>query len=179
MLVSDIIARVTAVSNLTPGNSFCISKINECMEDLALEYDSAKARNSTTQTCTDVEAWYELPAACIGVYRVDDPNANEIRRFTIKDGQLIQFDYEDTFTIYYYTYQTEVTLVTETPGVHVSFHGAMPYYIAFKWMMRKDPANPRISNMLDTYNDRVEKAYTALYRAKTRHRRIAKSNESY
>jgi len=179
MTVTEIGVQVTRLSYQTPSDAFTIAMVNDAMENLALEFNNAKKRNSTTVACTDASDWSDLPADCIGVYRVDDSEGNEIANYTIKDGVLINLPSVATYTIRYYTFQTSVTLVGNTPGIHVAYHNALAYWVAYKFISQKDPSNPRASQMLDGYTDRAMRANATILGSKTRRRRFARSNDTY
>jgi len=151
--------------------------INEAMQMLAANYDTACNTDSTTITCTDTNSEYALPEDCIGVTKVLNDNV-KFNCFTVYDNN-ITFDYKGTYAVRYIKnpaltdrkiYQKE--LYTDIPGINVLYHRALPFYVAAQILLQANPNDPRISKLLSDFNNATENVNMKLMREKRRGARI-------
>ena len=151
--------------------------INEAIQTLATQYDTACINATTDITCTDINAEYPLPDDCIGVTRIIFQN-RKFTDFIIEDGNII-FDYVGTFTIRYIknpilterkVYQKELN--TDIPSINLLYHRALPFYVASQVLLKLNPNDPKITKYSSDFNSITQNADAKLNRQKRKGARI-------
>ena len=133
MTVAEILAQATVHKKMSIDDVYGRTHLNECKHILAMLYDSACNRTSTTVACTDEDSYYDLPASCLRVHKVLDSNGDEYdkRYYRIDCGQ-IKFDTEDTYTVWYFY---ETANVTTTLEITEMFHRSMAKFVAARELL--------------------------------------------
>lgn len=119
----------TGLNNILDG--YVIDYINETMDSLAIEYDSARKKIITTITATENE-WIDLPSDCLAVKRCFKGDNNYVYDdFIIENGQ-IQFTITDTYKVEYLGLQAHVTQITDIPSINIAYHEALALGVSHK-----------------------------------------------
>ena len=112
-------------------DKYVLQFVNEIMDSLAIDYDSAGKKTTYTITATK-GTWTDLPSDCIAVKRCFKDNSEyNYDDFIIENGQ-IQFNTDGTYTIEYLALQSHVTALNEVPGINIIFHEALSLGVAYK-----------------------------------------------
>lgn len=141
-------------------SEYVYSYINECMNDLAVRFDSAGIKE-TTYLYGIEEDWTDLPSGCLAVKRVFKDNV-PYSEFVVENGQ-IKFDRPGEYKAEVLIAPSRVKALTDTPRVNQLFHDAIAYYVAYKEtnriFMHEDLTQGNNKILLFTeYNRRAEQA---------------------
>jgi hypothetical protein len=140
MTLRDILNDAINLAGVPISDKQFISDYNRAIHDLAMMYDSAKARDTLSITCTDANTEYDLEAGCLKIERVLDSNGGYIKHFTIRGNSKILFGYAGTFTVYETFDQPAITTMAGTAiTINTAYLKAIANYIAAKALKKSDP----------------------------------------
>lgn len=144
-------------------NSYVYMYINEAVNDLS-RFDTAGIKKTIYLYGTE-EDWTELPSGCLAVKRVFKDNVLT-SGYVIENGQ-IKFDIPGEYKAEVLITPSKVTTLTEVPEIHLLYHDALAYYVAFKEtsriFMHEDLIQGNNKVLLFTeYNRRAEQANSKL-----------------
>jgi hypothetical protein len=113
-----------------------IKQYNNAVRDLALMYDTAKARDTQSITCEDNTTEYDLTTGCMKIERVLDENNIPYKRYTVRANSVILFIHTGTFTVYEMFMPTDLTAMTDDVNVDTQYLKPISKYIA-AWALKK------------------------------------------
>jgi hypothetical protein len=107
--------------------------INEALNTLAMMYNSARVRSTSTIVCDDHDLYWVLPTTFISCLMVTDSKGKEYSKLFYKvENGYIKFDDEDTFTVTFLGRAPAVTLDTETPAINDLYHRTIAKFVAYR-----------------------------------------------
>lgn len=140
MLVSEILTQSVVHKEMSIDPVYGRTHLNEAMGILAMMFDSAKVRSTSTIVCADEDIEYVLPTGCITVLKVFDSKGEEYNKlfYQINNGY-ISFQDIDTYTITTLGKAPSVTLNTETPAIADLYHRTLAKYITYRELISIKP----------------------------------------
>lgn len=127
MTGKDIRVQAQLHCDLNIESPYAIRYINEAINQLALEYDTAMNKGFTTITVDNV-SWNELPKDVVVIKKVTRDNT--AYNSFIVDGNMIRFYDIGTYEIEYLKMPTPLTTETDEPDINSLYHYAIALFVA-------------------------------------------------
>ncbi|MES0334795.1 MAG: hypothetical protein SFH39_00335 [Candidatus Magnetobacterium sp. LHC-1] len=167
MTVQEIINQAIVHIRMSIDSVYGRTHINEAMHELAMKYDTACVKTTTTISCTDSDAYYSMPSDCLKVIRVYDSDGDEYDKTLYRFEQFqIKLDDEDTYTVHYLTTPDSVADNTETPDVNSAYHRPIALFVASKEL--EDIKPDKSSILLSKFYAQVDDVNSKLMNPKKR-----------
>lgn len=182
MTVEEMRIQAQILTSLTINQQFVFRYINQALEILANEYDTACVKETITIVATK-EVFYDINDKFIAVKKIIKKDTTTIDYdeniidYELNEENKIAFHYDGTYYVTYLRYSKEVTENTETPEINRAYNNAITSYICSKERSRIFGKNDNDSQMFfqDFYSF-SNSANTSLSRKK-RTKRIMKAPE--
>lgn len=127
--IKDYALKKTGLDDIPDG--YVISYINETMDSLAVEYDSAR-KKIITNIAGIKDEWIDLPSDCLAVKRCFKGDNNYVfDDYIVENGQ-IQFMITDTYKVEYLAMNPHVAELINTPSINIMFHETLAIGVAYK-----------------------------------------------
>jgi hypothetical protein len=161
MTVTDIVADIQAMSNITTTAAVVVPFINRMLYRLG-----KKCNNFTTiSIAAAYNTWYDLPADCIDVASVQNSDGYDFFAFTREAGGAnstgrIRFRFNDTYAVRCYTLPARVTGDGDTPGCHPLLHPFITEFCLF--CIQKSPNDVDAQAWLQLHQAEINEALSQL-----------------
>lgn len=175
-MLRDILNDAINLAGVPISDRQFIRDYNRIAHDLAMLYDTAKARGTKEIACDAPGTEYSLSEGCLRIERVETSCGNYFSFYEVRGNSKIVFRIKGTYKITELFDQEPVTTMEDDIEINPAYAKAMAEFIAAKAVKKSDPelskdliassaadaevANKNIRRM-DNPNKRV---YTPLFR---------------
>lgn len=127
--IKDSVLKKTGLNDIPDG--YIIDYINEIMDSLAIEYDSAR-KKKIINIPGIINEWIDLPNDCLAIKRCfRGENNYGFDDYIVENGQ-IQFTITDNYKVEYLGMQEHVAELVDTPSISVMFHECLILGVSYK-----------------------------------------------
>lgn len=112
-------------------DSYVIDYVNEIMDSLVLDSDSA-GKKATTYIYAEKNAWTDLPRDYVAVKRCIRIDNNRVTDEFLIENDQIQFNIPGDYKIEYIKMHDHVQSLEDTPPINVIYHETIALGVAFK-----------------------------------------------
>ena len=169
-MLRDILDSSIEFAGIPISDRQFMSAYNDAVHDLAMLYDTAKARKPRAIVCNDNTILYPLSKGCLKIERVMTSFGNYFSFYEVRGNREIKFAVRDTYTIIELSIQTKVTSMTDDVDIDGAYHKAIAEYVASKAIVKTDPNRSR--EMLANSAADAEIANKNIRRANNPNRRV-------
>jgi len=138
-MLRDILDKAIEFAKAPISDKQFISAYNDAVHDLAMLYDTAKARESRSIVCNDNTALYPLSEGCLKIERVLTSYGNYFSFYEVRGNKEIKFAARDTYTIVELSVPAKVASMNDDVDIDGAYHKAIAEYAASKAIVKTDP----------------------------------------